>query len=34
MASSVLFVIPVLIVFILTQRYFVESIALSGSKEG
>jgi multiple sugar transport system permease protein len=34
MAASVLFVIPVLIVFILTQRYFVESIALTGSKEG
>ncbi len=34
MASSVLFVIPVLIVFILTQRYFVQSIALTGSKEG
>lgn len=34
MAASVLFVIPVLIVFILTQRYFVQSIALTGSKEG
>jgi ABC-type glycerol-3-phosphate transport system permease component len=34
MAASVLFVIPVLVVFILTQRYFVESIALTGSKEG
>lgn len=34
MASSVLFVIPILIVFILTQRYFVQSIALTGSKEG
>ncbi len=32
MAASVLFVIPVLIVFLLTQRYFVESITLTGSK--
>jgi multiple sugar transport system permease protein len=34
MAASVLFVIPVLIVFILTQRYFVEGITMTGSKEG
>jgi multiple sugar transport system permease protein len=32
MAASVLFVIPLLVVFVLTQRYFVESIALTGSK--
>ncbi len=32
MAASVLFVIPLLVVFLLTQRYFVESIALTGSK--
>lgn len=32
MAASVLFVIPVLVVFILTQRYFVEGITLTGSK--
>lgn len=32
MAASVLFVIPVLIVFLLTQRYFVEGITLTGSK--
>lgn len=32
MAASVLFVIPVLVVFILTQRYFTEGIALTGSK--
>ncbi|HRE47623.1 MAG TPA: carbohydrate ABC transporter permease [Aggregatilineales bacterium] len=32
MAASVLFVIPLLVVFFLTQRYFVESIALTGSK--
>lgn len=32
MAASVLFVIPVLVVFILTQRYFTESITLTGSK--
>jgi len=32
MAASVLFVIPVLIVFLLTQRYFVEGISLTGSK--
>jgi multiple sugar transport system permease protein len=32
MAASVLFVIPVLVVFILTQRYFTEGISLTGSK--
>ena len=32
MAASMLFVIPVLIVFILTQRYFTEGIALTGTK--
>lgn len=32
MAASVLFVIPVLVVFILTQRYFTEGIALTGTK--
>ncbi|MEP7289108.1 MAG: carbohydrate ABC transporter permease [Chloroflexota bacterium] len=32
MAASVLFVIPLLVVFILTQRYFVQSIAMTGSK--
>jgi multiple sugar transport system permease protein len=32
MAASVLFVIPVLVVFILTQRYFIEGITLTGSK--
>ncbi len=32
MAASVTFVIPVLIVFILTQRYFIEGISMTGSK--
>lgn len=32
MAASVLFVIPVLVVFIFTQRYFVEGITMTGSK--
>ncbi|GAB1420208.1 carbohydrate ABC transporter permease [Anaerolineales bacterium] len=32
MAASVLFVIPVLVVFLLTQRYFTEGIALTGTK--
>jgi len=32
MAASVLFVIPVMVVFILTQRYFVEGITMTGSK--
>lgn len=32
MAASVLFVIPVLVVFMLTQRYFVEGITMTGSK--
>jgi ABC-type glycerol-3-phosphate transport system permease component len=32
MAASVLFVIPVLILFIFTQRYFIQSITLTGTK--
>lgn len=32
MAASVLFVLPVLVVFIFTQRYFVEGITMTGSK--
>lgn len=32
MAASVTFVIPVLIVFILTQRYFTQGIAFTGNK--
>jgi len=32
MAASVLFVIPVLVVFFFTQRYFVEGIQMTGSK--
>jgi ABC-type glycerol-3-phosphate transport system permease component len=32
MAASVLFVLPVIIVFIFTQRYFVEGITMTGSK--
>jgi multiple sugar transport system permease protein len=32
MTASVLFVIPVLIVFMLTQRYFIEGITTTGSK--
>ncbi len=32
MAASTLFVIPVLVVFLLTQRYFTESITLTGTK--
>ncbi|MEX2541324.1 MAG: carbohydrate ABC transporter permease [Trueperaceae bacterium] len=32
MAASVLFVIPVLVVFLLTQRYFIEGITMTGSK--
>lgn len=32
MAASTLFVIPVLVVFILTQRYFTEGIQLTGTK--
>lgn len=32
MTASVLFVIPVMIVFILTQRYFTEGISLTGTK--
>lgn len=32
MAASVMFVIPVLVVFILTQRYFIEGITMTGSK--
>ncbi len=34
MAASVLFVTPVLVIFLLTQRYFIEGIAFTGSKEG
>jgi ABC-type glycerol-3-phosphate transport system permease component len=34
MAASVMFVIPVLVVFMLTQRYFVQGITLTGSKGG
>ncbi|MBZ0317162.1 MAG: carbohydrate ABC transporter permease [Anaerolineae bacterium] len=32
MAASVLFVLPVLVTFILSQRFFVEGITLTGSK--
>ncbi|HZJ09082.1 MAG TPA: carbohydrate ABC transporter permease [Trueperaceae bacterium] len=32
MAASVLFVIPVMVVFMLTQRYFIEGISMTGSK--
>lgn len=32
MAASVLFVIPLLVVFLLTQRYFIEGISMTGSK--
>ena len=32
MAASVAFVIPVLVVFLLTQRYFIEGITMTGSK--
>ncbi len=32
MAASVMFVIPVLVVFFFTQRYFVEGIQMTGSK--
>jgi multiple sugar transport system permease protein len=32
MAASVLFVLPVLVVFFFTQRYFVEGIQMTGSK--
>lgn len=32
MAASVMFVVPVLVIFILTQRYFTEGIALTGTK--
>lgn len=34
MAASMIFVAPVLVVFLLTQRYFIEGITLTGSKEG
>jgi ABC-type glycerol-3-phosphate transport system permease component len=34
MTASVAFVTPLLVIFILTQRYFIEGIALTGSKEG
>jgi ABC-type glycerol-3-phosphate transport system permease component len=32
MAASVAFVVPVMVIFILTQRYFTEGIALTGTK--
>jgi multiple sugar transport system permease protein len=32
MAASVLFVIPVLVLFLFTQRYFIESVRLTGTK--
>lgn len=32
MAASTLFIIPVLVIFLLTQRYFTESISLTGTK--
>ncbi|MFC1961017.1 ABC transporter permease subunit, partial [Chloroflexota bacterium] len=32
MAASVAFIIPVVVIFILTQRYFTEGIALTGRK--
>ncbi len=32
MAASVTFVVPVLVVFLLTQRYFVQGITLTGTK--
>ncbi len=32
MAASVMFVVPLLVTFVLTQRYFVESVAMTGSK--
>ena len=32
MAASVAFVIPVLVVFLLTQRYFIEGITMTGTK--
>lgn len=32
MAASVMFVIPVMVVFLMTQRYFTEGIALTGTK--
>lgn len=34
MAASMVFVLPVLIVFLMTQRYFIQGITLTGSKEG
>lgn len=34
MAASVMFVLPVLVVFMLTQRYFTQGITLTGSKGG
>jgi multiple sugar transport system permease protein len=34
MSASMIFVLPVLIVFLLTQRYFIQGITLTGSKEG
>jgi ABC-type glycerol-3-phosphate transport system permease component len=32
MAASVLFVIPVLVVFLFMQRYFIEGITTTGTK--
>ncbi len=32
MAASVLFVVPVLVLFIFTQRYFIQSVTLTGTK--
>ena len=32
MAASVFFIIPLLVTFLLTQRYFIESVVLTGSK--
>jgi ABC-type glycerol-3-phosphate transport system permease component len=34
MAASVTFVLPVLVIFMFTQRYFIQGIAATGSKEG
>ena len=32
MAASVMFILPVLVVFLLTQRYFIQGIAFTGTK--
>jgi multiple sugar transport system permease protein len=34
MASVVIMVVPVVILFLITQKYFVKGIAMSGLKEG